>query len=90
MQNLSEKYHIFLPVTKILLSITETAKFYKALAMVGIDFFLIQKILPNRQRFELTVGKLCRGIQFLRLPPIGLGEINGLSAEEERCVFDDI
>ena len=25
--------------------------------MVGIDFFLIQKILPNRKRFELTVGK---------------------------------
>ena len=35
---------------------SETAKFYKALAMVGIDFFLIQKMLPNRKRFEIKVG----------------------------------
>ena len=24
--------------------------------MVGIDFFLIQKMLPNRKRFEIKVG----------------------------------
>ncbi|XP_045175419.2 transcription factor TFIIIB component B'' homolog [Mercenaria mercenaria] len=31
----------------------ETKKFYKALAMIGIDFFLINQLFPNRNRFEI-------------------------------------
>ncbi|KAL4224691.1 Transcription factor TFIIIB component B [Mactra antiquata] len=31
----------------------ETKKFYKALAMIGIDFFLICKLFPGRTRFDI-------------------------------------
>ncbi|KAL3842098.1 hypothetical protein ACJMK2_020159 [Sinanodonta woodiana] len=34
-------------------SAKETAKFYKALGLVGIDFFLIGKLFPTRKHFEL-------------------------------------
>ena len=34
---------------------SETTKFYKALAMIGIDFFMINKLFPKRTRDEIKV-----------------------------------
>ena len=34
-------------------SITETARFYRALSMLGTDFSLMETLFPRRTRFEL-------------------------------------
>jgi len=35
--------------------VSETTKFYKALAMIGLDFTMISQLFPNRSRMDIKV-----------------------------------